>query len=417
MKLHQIKQTKCVDNNQVELTGCFQASSALDFILQNKPVSQNQSEFKMQSALSFMRILLRIGTFRFVSNDDDVITENTMLQFTAMSTKTTYIYHEIAKNYVDIKTIKDLLKDMESLKKLYELMTSEKGVEIKDFTYNDKVFKNTFVGSQAVDWFVKTFNISRRSALVLGDYLIKMNVIQTPKSNPQFKDGQYYYKVWPIEKIQVVTFITPCYTLEEDFKEDYDKSTRVFAVDPEIIAKREKSEMPLAYKQMIDHLLKDGDKVNGIFREGGSHDRILQLILKYDLGETVNLSDYTMIEIASCLKRYLKTLPEPLIPYDTFDAMIKLIDQKEDEFLAHLTELIVPLSDIKKKMLDSLFNLLCKISLNSDENNMIPKNLAVVMGFNILTPKNNDPVLLRDLTSKIIFVTEKLIELYPKYLK
>lgn len=340
-----------------------------------------------------------------------------MCRFTNYSLETTTLFHIISKNYMDMIIIKKLTKDIHNLKILYEEMTSEKGIEIQDFTFGEKVVKHSFIGSKAVDWFENFYKISRKSAVILGEHLIKVNIIQTPKSNPVFKDAQNYYKIYPIEKIQFTKFVDSSYHLDDDFKEDLEKSTRIFGVDPEFVIKRDKTELPIPFKEMIDYLMINGTNVKGIFREGGSHDRILLIILRYDLGLTVNLSEYTIVEIASCLKRYLKSLPEPLIPYDTFDQMIKLISQKEDDFTNHLAETIKPLSDLKKKILNSLFELLCKVSSKSDENNMVPKNLAVVMGFNILSPKNDDPLLLRDLTSKIIFVTEKMIELYPKYLE
>jgi len=96
--------------------------------------------------------------------------------------------------------------------------------------------------------------------------------------------------------------------------------------------------------------------------------------------------------------------------------MVKLIDQKEEDYTEYLKNNLKKLSNVRTKMIQMLFELLHNISKKHDENNMTPKNLAVVMGFNVLTVKGNDPLLLRDYTSKIIFVSEKMVDLYPKYL-
>lgn len=60
MKLHSIKQIKMNIYNR-ELKHCFQAQSAIDFILQNKPVQKNSQDFKISNALNFLRMLKNLG--------------------------------------------------------------------------------------------------------------------------------------------------------------------------------------------------------------------------------------------------------------------------------------------------------------------------------------------------------------------
>ena len=81
--------------------------------------------------------------------------------------------------------------------------------------------------------------------------------------------------------------------------------------------------IPIVVAKCGVFLKTNGLKVEGVFRVGGSSRRIkeLQLIfnLPPDYGKKLNWDGYTVHDSASVLRRYLNSLPEPLIPLESYE--------------------------------------------------------------------------------------------------
>ena len=74
------------------------------------------------------------------------------------------------------------------------------GVPTKERRYHMKLFKNTFLGSEAVTWLAENVMISRKEALLLGQLLLEKNYIQHVSQTKNLKDSSSIYQF--LEKIQ-----------------------------------------------------------------------------------------------------------------------------------------------------------------------------------------------------------------------
>lgn len=74
-------------------------------------------------------------------------------------------------------------------------MDPEKGVELKERSRFFRTFSNSFVGSEAVQWFVNNLKISRRSAVKVGEMLREIKAIEHVTNSQVFCDAKYYYRV------------------------------------------------------------------------------------------------------------------------------------------------------------------------------------------------------------------------------
>ncbi|CUM63240.1 uncharacterized protein PRCAT00000811001 [Priceomyces carsonii] len=82
-------------------------------------------------------------------------------------------------------------------------------------------------------------------------------------------------------------------------------------------------EIPIVVAKCGLYLKAHGLKVEGIFRVGGSSKRLKELQIIFnsppDFGKKLNWDGYTVHDAASILRRYLNSLPEPLIPLDMYE--------------------------------------------------------------------------------------------------
>jgi len=74
----------------------------------------------------------------------------------------------------------------------------EKGVECKNRKYHLKTYSNCFIGSEAVDWMVENLNVSRATAIELGQKMINMNFfVHVVEKDKPFLDEFLFYRFVP----------------------------------------------------------------------------------------------------------------------------------------------------------------------------------------------------------------------------
>jgi len=146
--------------------------------------------------------------------------------------------------------------------------------------------------------------------------------------------------------------------------------------------------IPYLVQSAIDTIRARGLTVEGIFRVSGSLQRIKELQDMYDKGTPVDLSKEPDIHaIAGLLKRYLRELPEPIIPFSMYNDLIAAAtDEKTpiDVKCAFIQAQLCELDPTAFFILDQLIQLLSEIAAHSQENKMTASNLAVVMAPNIM---------------------------------
>jgi Rho GTPase-activating protein 1 len=153
-------------------------------------------------------------------------------------------------------------------------------------------------------------------------------------------------------------------------------------------------EVPCLVHSAIEAIIAKGLKTEGIFRISGNANRIKELQEAFDKGTRVDLSQENEIHnVAGLLKRYLRQLPEPLIPFAVFPNMITVASEETpaDIKQALIQALLCELSPLAFAILDRVIRLMGQIAANESFNKMGASNLAIVLGPNIMYAENDTP--------------------------
>ncbi|KAJ7426336.1 hypothetical protein WISP_16867 [Willisornis vidua] len=122
----------------------------------------------------------------------------------------------------------------------------------------------------------------------------------------------------------------------------------------------------------------------GIFRIGGSVNKIKELKQKYNQGEKVDLiNDGDVDSVASLLKLFLKELPVAVFPEDICSGLLKTFQEHKintTECIENLRQLLSCLPKAHQNLLQFLSAFLLKVATYSAVNFMTLENLSIVFG-------------------------------------
>ncbi|XP_023085997.2 rho GTPase-activating protein 11A isoform X2 [Piliocolobus tephrosceles] len=121
----------------------------------------------------------------------------------------------------------------------------------------------------------------------------------------------------------------------------------------------------------------------GLFRKSGSVIRLKALKNKLDRGEG-DLSSAPPCDVAGLLKQFFRELPEPILPANLHEALLKAQQLGTEEKNKATLLLSCLLADHTVHVLRYFFNFLRNVSLRSSENKMDSSNLAVIFAPNLL---------------------------------
>ncbi|XP_067318960.1 rho GTPase-activating protein 11A-like isoform X2 [Anolis sagrei] len=127
----------------------------------------------------------------------------------------------------------------------------------------------------------------------------------------------------------------------------------------------------------------------GLFRKSGSVVRMKTLKSKLDQGES-SLSTAQPCDVAGLLKQFFRELPEPILPTNLQDALIKAQQLNSEERISATLLLSCLINDKTIDTLRYIFKFLKNVSLRSEENKMDSSNLAVIFAPNLLQSSELD---------------------------
>ena len=107
---------------------------------------------------------------------------------TAAETKT-----EVA----DTTTVQEPQLTGPELKALAQQMQGDGGIEIKDHHYCANIYTNSFTGSEAVAWLIRTQHCTREAAIAIGQRLMTQKIIHHVLDQAPFQDGYFFYRFNP----------------------------------------------------------------------------------------------------------------------------------------------------------------------------------------------------------------------------
>jgi EAL domain-containing protein (putative c-di-GMP-specific phosphodiesterase class I) len=78
---------------------------------------------------------------------------------------------------------------------IWRSMLSPGGLDIRDRLFHLRLYRQCFVGREAVDWLVRHAEVSRAEALRLGRRLVALGCLKHVLDEHDFLDGEYFYAV------------------------------------------------------------------------------------------------------------------------------------------------------------------------------------------------------------------------------
>mmetsp|Transcript_8011 Transcript_8011/g.12177 ORF Transcript_8011/g.12177 Transcript_8011/m.12177 type:complete len:937 (-) Transcript_8011:40-2850(-) len=186
---------------------------------------------------------------------------------------------------------------------------------------------------------------------------------------------------------------------------------QVFGVPLEELLAQEKPDngIPNVVRVCVENLEKHSLKTEGLFRISPNKEDLNYLYKKFDsgYGDMVDFSKVDINTLAELLKLYFRQLPEPLLTFALYDAIIEL-DESDD-----VQKVLDQLPATNRKLLEYLMAFLIRVCHYSEHNKMSASNVAIVFG----------PTLVRERVEtletsmrmpKVVHGIEKIVNHYDK---
>ncbi|ODV81376.1 RhoGAP-domain-containing protein [Suhomyces tanzawaensis NRRL Y-17324] len=176
--------------------------------------------------------------------------------------------------------------------------------------------------------------------------------------------------------------------------------------------------VPLVVKRCIEVIESHGMDIEGIYRTSGNKTTVQNLKNSIDqqftnyllIGNNIdpnNVLDADIYCVASLLKIYFASLPEPLLTKEYYQSFIETVKSLDETFIAKkLHHLVFNLPDGAYFTLRALIFHLNKVASNQNANRMTAKNLAIIWGPAILNDNSMSP---QDLSYKSKVVEELML--------
>ena len=176
----------------------------------------------------------------------------------------------------------------------------------------------------------------------------------------------------------------------------------------------DRRQVPCLIEAAIEVISNNGLEAEGIFRISGNSSRIKELQDAYDKGNPPDLSNEDVHTVTGLLKRYLRELPEPIIPFSMFTTLTDLNAKGVTDEVKIMT-LQITLSELQSTsfhILDRLTQLLSKVVASVEKNKMGSHALAIVVGPNIMYSEDSitNPTAAMTSTSAVIAIFTFIIE-------
>jgi len=191
-----------------------------------------------------------------------------------------------------------------------------------------------------------------------------------------------------------------------------------------IVSGVRKHTIPPVLSVLIRGVRENGLERQGIFRLSGRSAIVSEMIKTLNENpENLDLSTAGPHELADCLKKYLRNLPNSLLPDDHYDECLQLGEgfkrifdssKSSSEELAKLNEELSQffgqLPPANAAALRELTKLLFEVQQHSEENKMHTENLATVFAPTIIQKEFDDPArFLIDNAAKVAFTTAMIM--------
>ena len=140
--------------------------------------------------------------------------------------------------------------------------------------------------------------------------------------------------------------------------------------------------------KMIDSLRRRALQEEGLFRLAGNKAEVRFLHLQADCGKPIDFDACPIHDTSSLLKIFYRELPEPIIPFDSYDAVVGAARTTDDDdhegLLDKLRHFVSSLPEVNKVFLHELFEFMNEVVSHAEVNKMSLRNLVIVWAPNLL---------------------------------
>ncbi|KAI0104326.1 Rho GTPase activation protein [Nemania sp. FL0031] len=153
--------------------------------------------------------------------------------------------------------------------------------------------------------------------------------------------------------------------------------------------------LPVLVAKVGSFLKDEGIYVEDVFALNGNPARIMQLQIMFEkppkYGAGLAWDGYTIHDAASLLQRYLKMLPEPIIPYAMYDDFVNVPEAApgatDEDLIEPTRPLIMALPPLNRQLLLYILDILAVFADNFDINKMTVERLAATFQPAILSAR------------------------------
>ncbi|KAM6402162.1 T-cell activation Rho GTPase-activating protein-like isoform 3-T3 [Pluvialis apricaria] len=170
--------------------------------------------------------------------------------------------------------------------------------------------------------------------------------------------------------------------------------------------------LPQPIQELLNILHQQGPLTEGIFRRAASGTAFRELKEALDSGADVDLGSQPVLLLAVILKDFLRSIPGKLLIVDLYGDWMQAME-KPSKQVEELKVVAGKLPAANPLLLEQLLSLLQHIGHNASTSRMSCSNLAVCVGPNLLSPPNEDLLLLEamlEVTEKVKMLVEFLTE-------
>ncbi|XP_064629851.1 rho GTPase-activating protein 8-like isoform X5 [Lineus longissimus] len=149
--------------------------------------------------------------------------------------------------------------------------------------------------------------------------------------------------------------------------------------------------IPPVVQQTIKYLKEKGLETEGIFRRCANANTVRTVQRQFNEGDMVDFHGLVDVHIpAVILKTFLRELPEPLLTFDLYDAILRIPSYPDqDKRVMETRRLIIDeLPDDNYDVLKYVISFLTLVKDHADMNKMSSQNLAIVFGPNLIWPRS-----------------------------
>jgi len=146
---------------------------------------------------------------------------------------------------------------------------------------------------------------------------------------------------------------------------------------------------------LVNYLRNHAIKTEGLLRLPGNFERIEAARKLLDNAKLTNydeidLSPYDVHDVAAVLRIFFRELPEPVIPFDLYEPLLKIQRDANiplDTRISEIKKVLQQIPQAHLPILQYLIKFLQDVEEHCEVNKMTVSNLAIVFGPNIIKPK------------------------------